>query len=119
MESTHHPITYVEISVRDLGSAKSFYAAAFSWEFNDYGPAYCGIRSADGSDEMGGLAGGGVGGSGGPVVFVESKDLDESARSVLSSGGALDGEIYSYPGGRRFTFTDPDGNRLGVFQSSH
>lgn len=116
---THHAIAYVEIPAADLERAKDFYGSAFGWEFNDYSPDYAGIRSAHGSGEMGGLAGGGRGGSDGPLVLVESDDVDASARAVAEAGGVPDGDVYAYPGGRRFTFMDPDGNRLGVFQSDH
>lgn len=116
MVSAHHPIAYVEIAVTDLERSKRFYTDAFGWQFNDYGPQYAGIRSADGSTEMGGLAGGGQGSAGGTLVLVESGDVDAAALAVTAAGGVLDGEPYAYPGGRRFTFTDPDGNRLGVFQ---
>lgn len=119
MTNPHHTTTYVEINVSDLSAAKDFYGAALGWQFNDYGPTYAGIRSGGAEGEVGGIAGGGSGGTGGPVVFVESGDVDESARSVVAAGGVLDEEIYAYPGGRRFTFTDPDGNRLGVFESTH
>lgn len=118
MTSPHHPIAYVELAVADVARAKRFYADAFGWEFNDYGPTYAGIRSADGTTEMGGLAGGGHGAPGGTLVLVQSADLDATALAVAAAGGTLDGEPYAYPGGRRFTFTDPDGNRLGAFQPS-
>ena len=36
----HHGIDYVELTVTDLERAKRFYAEAFGWQFNDYGPAY-------------------------------------------------------------------------------
>ena len=51
--STHHGIDYVEFTVRDLAAAKRFYAAAFGWQFNDYGPEYAGIKGPKG--EVGGL----------------------------------------------------------------
>ena len=38
MSEGHHTIKYIEFTVRDLQAAKRFYAAAFGWQFNDYGP---------------------------------------------------------------------------------
>ncbi len=35
---THHAIDYIEITVADVGAAKRFYAGAFGWTFQDYGP---------------------------------------------------------------------------------
>ena len=49
----HHAIDYIEITVTDLPAAKRFYAAAFGWAFNDYGPDYAGIRGEE--REQGGL----------------------------------------------------------------
>ncbi|WP_448072774.1 VOC family protein [Georgenia yuyongxinii] len=34
----HRAIDYVELGVRDIQAAKAFYAAAFGWIFQDYGP---------------------------------------------------------------------------------
>lgn len=116
MSEAPHTITYVELSVGDLKSAKQFYSAALGWKFNDYGPQYAGIRSADGASEIGGLAAGDAGAAAGVLLLLRSDDVDMSAQSVVAAGGVLDSEIYPYPGGRRFTFVDLDGNRLGVFQ---
>jgi len=55
MESTHHTIAYVELVAPDLAAARAFYTEAFGWQFNDYGPTYAGIRTADGTGEVGGL----------------------------------------------------------------
>jgi len=35
---------------------------------------------------------------------------------VLGAGGRVVVELHEYPGGRRFTFADPWGNVLGVYQ---
>ncbi len=113
---THHPLDYIEIHVSDLAAAKDFYGSAFGWEFNDYGPDYAGIRTADGSDEVGGLGVGDDGGPGGIVALVRSGDLDASLTAVEAAGGTVTAPPYDYPGGRRFLLSDPDGNRLGVYQ---
>ncbi len=118
MKESHHALSYVEISVSDLARAREFYAQAFGWRFNDYGPDYAGIQAADGDGEVGGLAAGGGAGPGGVVALVFSEDVDASAAAVEAAGGSLVDPPYAYPGGRRFLFTDPDGNRLGVYQPS-
>ncbi len=116
MASTHHTIDYIELAVDDLAAAKAFYAAAFGWSFNDYGPSYAGIRTADGAGEVGGLSTGGRPGPGGALVLVVSEDLDRSVAAVDEAGGSIVTPPEGYPGGRRFTFADPAGNVLGVFQ---
>lgn len=118
MASTHHSIDYIEIGATDVAAAKAFYAAAFGWSFNDYGPEYAGIRSADSEGEVGGLNGGRAAQSGGPLVLIYSDDLTASEQAVRDAGGAITDGPYEYPGGHRFQFTDPSGNELGVFSTS-
>ena len=113
MASTHHVIDYVEFTVRDLNEAKRFYANAFGWQFNDYGPDYAGIRGSDG--EVGGLHQAPELRTGGPLVVLYSKDLDQSLAAVRSAGGKILREPFSFPGGRRFHFADPSGNELAVW----
>ncbi|WP_338890695.1 VOC family protein [Rhodococcus sovatensis] len=117
-DNAHHRIDYVELSVTDLSAARDFCSAAFGWEFNEYGPAYAGIKGADG-DEVGGLAQvAEPQPSGGPLVLLYSDDLDASVVAVTTAGGAVVNGPYEFPGGRRFHFTDPSGNELGVWASS-
>jgi hypothetical protein len=112
----HHAIDYVEFTVRDLAEAKRFYAAAFGWTFNDYGPAYAGIRGNDG--EVGGLRETSHLQAGGPLVVLYSDDLEASLLAVQAAGGILVREPFSFPGGRRFHFTDPSGNELAVWSAA-
>lgn len=116
MQPRHHAISYVEINVTDLPSARAFYEQAFGWRFNDYGPEYAGIRAPGGDGEVGGLGVGREPGPGGPFVLLYSEDLATSERAVRGAGGEVVEGPYDYPGGSRFHFRDPDGNVLGVFQ---
>jgi predicted enzyme related to lactoylglutathione lyase len=112
----HHTIDYVEITVGDVAAAKRFYAEAFGWQFNDYGPEYAGIRRAGSAEgEVGGLRAGEPVGVGGPLVLLFSSDLEASAEAVGAAGGRVVEGPYEFPGGRRFQFTDPSGNELGVW----
>ena len=110
---THHAIDYVEISVTDMKSAKDFYASAFGWTFNDYGPDYCGIAGE--SREVGGLAKSASVQRGGPLVVLYSTDLEATLSAVNAAGGRTLKEIFDFPGGRRFHFADPSGNELAVW----
>lgn len=111
----HHGIDYVEIGVADLPAAKEFYAAAFGWEFNDYGPDYSGVRAHSGRGEVGGLNPHRAPSSGGPLVLLYSDDLDATVTAVRDAGGIVTEGPYDFPGGRRFHFTDPSGTELGVW----
>ena len=117
-ESTHrhHALDYIEIPVVDVAAAKQFYGSAFGWAFNDYGPDYAGIQDpARPGAEVGGLAKSDAGRPGGPLVLLFSDDLDASVEAVVGAGGRVVNGPYDFPGGRRFHFTDPSGNELGVW----
>jgi hypothetical protein len=110
----HHTIDYIELPVTDVARAKQFYADAFGWRFTDYGPDYAGI-AGDTSGEVGGLAKTDDVRPGGPLVVLFSADLDASVAAIEAAGGTITEGPFDFPGGRRFHFADPSGNRLGVW----
>jgi uncharacterized protein len=109
----HHAIDYIELTVTDVAAATRFYTAAFGWRFNHYGPNYAGIQG-DGR-EVGGLRGDKNVVRGGPLVVLYSRNLDATLQAVREAGGRVVQEPFDFPGGRRFHFTDPSGNELGVW----
>ena len=109
---THHAIDYLEFTMKDVGKAKAFYAAAFGWKFNDYGPDYAGIKGV--GREVGGFAKGKPR-PGGPLIVLFSKNLEKTVAAVKKAGGKIDKPIFDFPGGKRFEFSDPSGNKLGVW----
>jgi uncharacterized protein len=113
----HHEINYIEFGVTDMDRAKRFYETAFDWVFNDYGPAYAGIRKHQGG-EIGGFRLESETQAGGPLVILYSNDLNASKAGVLEAGGQITRDIFEFPGGRRFHFKDPDGNELAVWSDS-
>jgi predicted enzyme related to lactoylglutathione lyase len=50
-------------------------------------------------------------------VILKSDDLESTKADVEKAGGKIVKDIYSFPGGRRFHFTDPSGNELAVWSS--
>lgn len=117
MTHQHHTIDYIEITVHDLREAKRFYHDAFGWTFNDYGPDYAGIQRASGG-EVGGLRQDSTVRQGGPLIVLYSTDLETSVKAVRDAGGQIAQEPFSFPGGRRFHFTDPSGNELAVWSEA-
>ncbi|MEN8184363.1 MAG: VOC family protein [Myxococcota bacterium] len=105
-------VDYVEFAVTDVEGAKRFYGSVFGWEFIDYGPDYASFYD-------GRLAGGfrlePEVTSGGPLVVLYAVDLGEVEALVRDAGGKIVREIFEFPGGRRFHFTDPSGNELAVW----
>ena len=110
---THHAIDYIELAVTDMAESKRFYASAFDWKFNDYGPDYAGIQKQGG--EAGGLRLDPEVSTGGPLVVLYSNDLDMTLTRVREAGGRIVKEPFDFPGGRRFHFQDPSGNELAVW----
>jgi hypothetical protein len=112
----HHAIDYIELCAKDVAEAKRFYAAAFGWSFNDYGPDYAGIRGR-GDAEAGGIRAETAiaPGSNTPLVVLYSTALDATVEAVRAAGGRIVKEPFAFPGGRRFHFADPSGNELAVW----
>ncbi len=113
-----HVIDYIEVAVDDLEGAKTFYAKALGWAFNDYGPDYAGIKDpADPDHEFGGLSQHSPASRGeGVLALIRTSDADAALARVLEAGGRAKAAMHDYPGGRRFTFADPSGNVLGVYE---
>jgi predicted enzyme related to lactoylglutathione lyase len=107
----HEQIQYIEFLSADVNRAKDFYHKCFDWKFTDYGPDY---TSFEGEYVDGGFT------TGQPVkgtvlVVLYSADLETTRDKVLAAGGNIVQDIFSFPGGRRFQFTDPDGYELAVW----
>ena len=111
MSKPEHQIDYIELPATQIEATKQFYSAVFGWKFADYGPDYTSFsdgRIAGGfSTDM--PAGRGV------LVVIYSGDLAATQQKVAEAGGTIAKEIFSFPGGRRFHFTDPNGNELAVW----
>jgi len=56
--------------------------------------------------------------SGGPLVVIYAADLEGMERRVTQAGGKIVRPIFSFPGGRRFHFSDPSSNELAVWSDS-
>ena len=111
MPTIHHQIQYIEFLSNDFDRIKKFYVDAFGWEFTDWGPEYTAFA---GEYVEGGFGvGEPVAGSIMPILY--SDNLEESLSAVQAAGGTIVRDIFSFPGGRRFEFTDPDGNRLSAW----
>ncbi len=76
-------IDYLEFTSPDLPATKAFFASAFGWGFNDYGPEYQEIIGAgvSGAGISGGIAAGDIAP---PLVILKTEDIEAAlARGVL------------------------------------
>lgn len=104
-------IDYIEFPATDIAATKQFYHEAFGWTFEDYGPDY---SSFSDSRIAGGFTKAEAVGKGALIVLF-AEDLEACEAKVKSAGAPIVKPIFSFPGGRRFHFSDPNGNELAVW----
>lgn len=111
----HEKINYIELPTRDLQATKEFYSKALGWSFQDYGPEYTAFSNAgiEGGFYKSGLSS--TVESGAALVVLYSSNLESTQQKIVNAKGVIVKQIFSFPGGRRFHFTDPGGNELAVW----
>ncbi|KGE00660.1 MULTISPECIES: VOC family protein [Rhizobium/Agrobacterium group] len=106
-------IDYIEFNVRDIGRAKAFYGTSFGWTFTDYGPDYCEFQ--DGRLTGGFAKSADINAKGGALIILFADELEDAQARIEKAGGKIVKPIFSFPGGRRFHFADPEGYELAVW----
>ena len=111
----HEKINYVEFPARDIEATKAFFKAVFNWFFEDYGPEYTAFSDAgiDGGFYKSELNASVENGS--ALIVLYSKELEQTQSKIVDAGGEIIKPIFSFPGGRRFHFSDPNGNEYAVW----
>jgi uncharacterized protein len=105
---------FIELPVRDLAATKGFYEKAFGWSMAEFGPSYACTTTGD--VDLG-LQADAADAPKAPLVVMAVDDLEPALKAVTQAGGKITKPIFSFPGGRRFHFTDPSGNELAVWQA--
>ena len=115
--NTHEKINYVEFQTPDMAASKAFFGAVFGWQFTDYGERYSAFAAADAGLDGGFYPADHVSrvDNGGALVVLYSEGLEATMEKVKGAGGEIVKPIFSFPGGRRFHFTEPGGNELAVW----
>ncbi|MCU7929583.1 MAG: VOC family protein [Candidatus Thiodiazotropha sp. (ex Codakia rugifera)] len=111
----HEKINYIELPAKNLDLAKAFFSRVFDWSFIDYGLDYVAFSNAglDGGFYQADLTVSTERGS--ALVVFYSKELEKTEQKIVEANGAIVKSIYSFPGGRRFHFSDPNGNEYAVW----
>lgn len=111
-------IDYVEFPSRDLDVTKRFFTAVFGWRFTDYGPEYTAF--ADPAIRGGFYLADKVASSeaGGALIVFYSPQLEQTQARIEQAGGSIVKPTFSFPGGRRFHFADPNGNEYAVWSDA-
>jgi predicted enzyme related to lactoylglutathione lyase len=109
---------YIEFPATDIEATKRFYNDVFGWQFQDYGPEYTSFldgRLAGGFNKAAQPARRAGDKTSGPLVVIYALSLEETYANVKAAGGKIVQETFGFPGGRRFHFSDPNGNELAVW----
>ena len=114
----HEKINYIEFPAKDIKKAKDFFEKVFNWSFVDYGPEYTSFTNEglDGGFFKSDLTVSTEKGS--ALVVFYSKNLEETQSKIKKAGGSVLQPIFSFPGGRRFHFADPNGNEYAVWSDA-
>ncbi len=114
--SEDRAIDYIEFPCTDTARVKAFYGGVFGWEFTDSGSDYTSF--SDGRIAGGFWTESKVVAQGGPLVVLYAKDLEGLKAKIQAAGGRITLQTFSFPGGRRFHFADPEGNVLAVWSDA-
>lgn len=115
MHKIHEKINYLEFPVKDIAKTKAFFSQVFSWEYEDFGPEYTAFtnETVDGGFFKADLT---VKASQGSVLIVfYSEDLEQTQSKIEKAGGEILQDIFIFPGGRRFHFSDLNENEYAVW----
>lgn len=111
----HETINYIELPAQDITATKAFFTVVFGWTFVDYGPDYTAFSNA-------GIEGGfyqadwvATPSQGSALVVFYSIALEQTQAKIEAAGGTIVKPTFTFPGGRRFHFSDPNGNESAVW----
>ncbi len=92
-----------------------FFQTVFHWQFQDFGSDYTTFSSQElngvffKSDLKSTVK------TGGALLVFFSDELEKTLSDIENAGGTIVEPIFTFPGGRRFHFTEPSGNEFAVW----
>ncbi|MDX2456325.1 MAG: VOC family protein [Gammaproteobacteria bacterium] len=115
----HEKINYVEFPAKDIQATKEFFTQAFGWSFQDFGPEYTAFsnQGVDGGFFKAELSS--STNNGAALIVFYSRDIEATQAKIEKSNGNIVKPIFSFPGGRRFHFTEPSGNEFAVWSDKN
>ncbi len=115
----HEKINYIELPAKNLSVTKNFFNQVFEWEFQDFGSEYSAFLN---QGVNGGFFKSNLSSStnnGAALIVFYSNDLEATQEKIIKAGGIVVKPIFSFPGGRRFHFTEPSGNEFAVWSDKN
>lgn len=110
---------HFELPVDDHARAAEFYQSAFGWEIQEWEGAPYWLVTSGSNEEPG------INGAFGPrsddfpapMLILGVDDIDAAIETAEAAGATAVSEKHPIPGvGYSCYFTDPEGNRLGLFE---
>ncbi|MGB0925457.1 MAG: VOC family protein [Minisyncoccia bacterium] len=104
-------INYIEFYTTDIVKTKKFYSEVFGWEFTDYGPTYASFHDAGidgGMEQVPQIT------PGGALIVLHHENLSEIREKIINAGGKITIDIFDFPGGSRFQFTDGYSTEIAI-----
>ncbi len=113
--SLPNTVDYVETPSRDLPKTKAFFTSLLGWQFTEYGPEY--LDYSDGrttggfyrSDKVSSYS------AGSTIAVIYTEHLEELRDRAVKLGATITRDIFPFPGGRRFHFTEPGGSEFAIW----
>jgi hypothetical protein len=105
-------IEFPASSPDELKAVSEFFTSVFGWQFKLWDRTYldthdsgiaAGVNASTTKEQTA------------PMTVIYADDLEMTRYKVVEAGGKVTHPITSFPGGRRFAFTDPVGNQLAVW----
>ncbi len=116
-DSSTEGIKTVLHPVSDLEAAKAVYTALLGMPPQTDGPYYVGYEAE--GQQIGLVPGGGPQGMTSPVAYWHVADIEAKLAEVTAAGATVKDPARNVGGGRLVaSFTDPDGNVLGLVQDN-
>lgn len=111
-------ICYIEIPATDVAQSADFYRRVFGWEIRQRGD---GATAFD--DTVGSVSGTWVPGrepnrAPGMIVYIMVASAEKAGEAVVAAGGEIVKPVDPAEREIHFTFRDPAGNLLGVYQQA-
>lgn len=109
-------ICYIEIPATNIAQSADFYQRAFGWHVRQRGD---GSTAFD--DTVGGVSGTWVLGrtpdrESGMIVYIMAASAEKAGEAVIAAGGEIVHPVDPDHREVHFTFRDPAGNLMGVYQ---
>ncbi len=113
------PVMHFEVIAKDVRKLRDFYTKLFGWRAEEYqGMDYAMLHADPKNGIGGGLGGEGTGLPPGLAIYIQVDDVESFLAQAKKFGATkVLQEPYDIPQVGRFAvFTDPEGNRIGLWK---